>query len=241
MSLPVIGLTVYRALNRQGSPILSIGESYVRAVQQAGACPVLIPLGLPEASLDALLPRLDGVIFTGGGDLHPELYGSTDHPLVDDVDTDRDRVEIHLFKQTLQAGTPFMGICRGLQLINVAMGGTLYEDILDQRSGALHHQHNDLQPRNYLAHPVSIQTGSRLHGILGSPQTHVNSLHHQGIRELAPGLQATAFAPDGLIEAFELADHPFGLAVQWHPEWLQEHAEMRALFAAFVQAAGQRN
>ena len=237
MSLPLIGLTTYRFKNQYGAAQLAINEAYTAALSSAGAIPVLIPLGLPDEALTALLERLDGVLFTGGGDVHPERYGSQPHPLVDGVDSDRDRVEIHLLEQTVNAGLPFLGICRGLQVINVALGGTLYEDILDQRPNALRHQWFPEMARDHLAHPVQIESDSRLAAILDHADVRVNSLHHQGILRLADGLKATAHAPDGVIEAFELKDHPFGLAVQWHPEALQAHAPMRQIFRQFVLAA----
>jgi len=239
MPSPLIGLTTYRHLNPYGLPLNSITEAYVRAVSDAGALPTLIPLGLSENTLDALLARLDGIVFTGGGDVAPERYGSHPHALVDDVDADRDRVEVHLLKRTLEQGLPFLGICRGLQVINVALGGTLFEDILDQRANSLKHQYYPNWPRNYLAHTVRVEEGSRLGQMLGLPTVQVNSLHHQGIRDLAAPLQPTAFAPDGVIEAFELAGHPFGVAVQWHPEWLQEHPPMQSIFRTFVRAADE--
>ncbi len=239
MPSPLIGLTTYRHLNQYGLPLNSITEAYVRAVSKAGALPTLIPLGLTEETLDELLARLDGIIFTGGGDVSPERYGSQTHSLIDDVDPDRDRVEVHLLQRTLEQGLPFLGICRGLQVINVALGGTLFEDILDQRPNSLKHQYYPNWPRNYLAHTIQVEQGSRLGRLLELPTVQVNSLHHQGVRELAAPLQATAFAPDGVIEAFELAEHPFGLAVQWHPEWLQEHPPMQSIFRAFVRAADE--
>lgn len=237
LSAPLIGVTTYRFKNQYDAPQLAVNEAYTAALSNAGALPLLIPLGLPEAQLSALLLRLDGVLFTGGGDVHPERYGNRVHPLVDGVDSDRDRVEIHLLQKMLENGRPFLGICRGLQVINVALGGSLYEDILDQRPNALRHQYFPEMRRDYLAHEVKVESSSRLAGILGEKILFVNSLHHQGIQRLAGGLQATAFAPDGVIEAFELPEHPFGLAVQWHPEALQAHAPMRRIFREFVQAA----
>jgi putative glutamine amidotransferase len=240
MSAPLIGLTSFRHPNEQGHPLISINEAYVMAVASAGAAPLLIPLGLSEDSLDHILTRLDGIILTGGGDMQPDRYGSQPHPKLDGVDPDRDRVELYLARCGLAAKLPVLGICRGLQLINVALGGTLYEDILDQRPGALKHQYDPGWPRDYLAHPVSVEKDSRLAQILGTNEVQVNSLHHQGIRELTSSARSVAYAPDGLIEAIELRDYPYGLAVQWHPEWLPEHAAMRAIFADFVQAATQR-
>jgi len=234
---PIIGLTTFRALSPYGYQTLSLTEAYVQALDQAGACPVLIPLGLGESALSGLVKRLDGVLFTGGGDVHPERYGSVTHPKVSYVDEDRDRVEIQLLHEVISKELPVMGICRGLQLINVALGGSLYEDIQDQHPEAVKHDYFPGYPRNYLAHPVQVEAGSRIAQILGSASIQVNSLHHQGIRRLASGVKATAVAPDDVIEALELDGYPFGLAVQWHPEWLGEHLAMRSLFAAFVEAA----
>lgn len=240
MPKPLIGITTYRFFNSQHAPQLAINEAYSQALIQAGAAPVLIPLGLPEDALTDMLSRLDGVLFSGGGDVQPESYGSQPHPLVDGVDADRDRVEIFLARQITQTPIPFIGICRGLQVVNVALGGSLYEDILEQHTGAQRHQWSSDHPRNYLAHAVTLNPTSRVAAILGKPDIEVNSLHHQGINRLAPNLRAVAHAPDGIIEAIELPGHPFGLAVQWHPEWLQEHAPMRQFFQAFVQAAANQ-
>jgi putative glutamine amidotransferase len=158
---------------------------------------------------------------------------------VDNVDLDRDRVELHLLRKTVAAGQPFLGICRGLQVINVGLGGTLYEDILDQKPGSLHHSTSDELPRNHLAHNVRVEPNSQLSKILADPEVQVNSSHHQGIRQLASDLIPTAYAPDGIIEAFELPGARYALAVQWHPEWLQEHLPMQALFRSFVEACSR--
>jgi putative glutamine amidotransferase len=143
---------------------------------------------------------------------------------------------LYLLEQAQSMELPFLGICRGLQLINVGLGGSLYEHILEQHEGALQHQYSPDWPRDYLAHSVQVRRDSLLGNILGVSELHVNSLHHQGVKELAPRLRATAYAPDGLLEAFELPDFPFGLAVQWHPEWLLGQPSSRALFQAFVAA-----
>ena len=174
----------------------------------------------------------------GGGDIEPWRYASRPHPLVNSIDADRDQVEIDLLHQAVAAEVPTLGICRGLQLINVALGGSLYEDILDQHPGALEHQHFDNRPRDYRAHEVRIAPESKLGNILRQKRVAVNSLHHQGIRQLAPGLQPAAWAPDGIIEAVELSALPFGLAVQWHPEWLPQDDGMARLFSAFIEQAG---
>jgi putative glutamine amidotransferase len=214
-----------------------VTEAYVQAVAAAGGCPVLVPLGLIPEQLDNLLTRLDGILFTGGGDIDPSFYNTAPHPKVGDVDLDRDSVELYLLERAVDQEIPFLGICRGLQLVNVGLGGTLYADISMQRAGSLRHDYYPDYPRDYLAHRVDLRAGSQLAGILGESPLEVNSLHHQGIDRLAPGLAPIASAPDGIVEAVELPEHPFGLAVQWHPEWLGTHAPMRALFQVFVQAA----
>jgi putative glutamine amidotransferase len=241
MAAPLIGITTDRYSGGLGLTQQGITQAYIESIYQAGGCPVLIPLGGPAEAYVELVGRLDGVLFTGGGDVHPAAYASQPHPKVAYVDEDRDRVEIALVSLTLERRLPFLGICRGLQLINVAMGGTLFEDIADQRPDSLRHDYSPDFPRNFLAHPIDIEGGSLLAQVLGLRQAQVNSLHHQAARRLADGLVPTAISPDGVVEAVELADYPFGLAVQWHPEWLPEHLSMRALFQAFIQAAEPRH
>jgi putative glutamine amidotransferase len=238
MSAPLIGITTYRQPHLQGFPLISIAEAYVQAVFQAGGIPVLIPLGIPDHQLQDLLTRLDGILFSGGGDIDPDRFGADPHPEVSFVDSDRDRIEIQLVLDAVQRGTPFLGICRGIQTVNVALGGTLYTHIPDQRPSGVHHPYIEGNPRDYLAHSVQVQPETRLFNILGQSSLQVNSMHHQGIERPAPGTLVTAHAPDGLIEAIELSDHRFGIAVQWHPEWLTGQAPMRALFRAFVEVTG---
>lgn len=237
MNAPLIGLTTTRNLNNGCNAQFSLGIDYSNSVLRAGGIPVLIPLGQPEEQLEQLISRLDGMIFSGGGDILPDHYHGTQHPLVSYVDEDRDRVEFLLFKQILSRKMPFFGICRGFQVINVALGGTLYEDILDQKPGSLRHQYHPDYARDYLAHPVKIEADSKLAKITADLEVNVNSFHHQGIRQLASELRATAYAPDGIVEGIEMIDYPYGLAVQWHPENLYAYPKMRALFEAFVEAA----
>ena len=237
MIRPLIGITTARVLNNAHIHVMSVAEAYVQAVYQAGGLPLLIPLGISDADLAPLLVKLHGLLLTGGGDIDPARYGGQPHPKVYDIDHDRDRLELNLVVKASQAGMPFLGICRGFQVVNVAFGGTLYEDILDQHPGALKHDYFPGYPRDQLVHPVQVTQGSHLAEILAQTQVEVNSLHHQGVRQVPPDLRTTALAPDGIPEAVELRGHPFGLAVQWHPEWLQVHAPMRRLFQAFVEAA----
>jgi putative glutamine amidotransferase len=241
LNQPLIGITSSRIPQRYVRAQFGVTEAYVQAVARAHGLPVLIPLGLPESYLLELLQRLDGVLFSGGGDVHPRAYGSQPHPKVRGTDEDRDRIEITLLQQARRMDLPILGICRGLQVINVALGGTLYEDIQEQRPGAIQHQYFGLRPRDHRAHPVEILPGSQLRELLGQSSPEVNSLHHQGIRELAAGLTASAYSPDGLIEAFEVPGSRFTLAVQWHPEWLPEDPAMQSLFAHFVSASANHH
>ena len=236
MAYPLIGLTCYRTIKPKNRPAVGLTETYLKSVLQAGGAPVVIPLGIGAETVAQIVSRLDGVLFTGGGDIHPERYGSQWHPQVDEVDTDRDEVEVQLLREVIAQRKPFLGICRGIQLINVALGGTLYEDIADQRPNSIRHPCWP-GPRDFLAHTVRLERGSLLQQLTGQAELQVNSLHHQGLRQVAPGLRVTALASDGLVEGIEYADRPFGLGVQWHPEELQQYAPMRALFTAFVDAA----
>lgn len=239
MAPPLIGITASRLHNSAGTPMIALNEVYTRSVARAGALPVIIPLGLADETLLTLLARLDGVLFSGGGDVETTRYRGADHPCVAGVDPDRDRVELLLVEQAVHRGVPFLGICRGIQVINVALGGTLYSHIADQHPGALKHDYYPDYPRHHPAHEVKIMAGSRLAEILGVTQVATNSLHHQGLQQVAPGLQVLAHAPDGLAEAVVYESHPFGLAVQWHPEWMPDSLPMQALFRAFAAAASQ--
>lgn len=238
MPAPLIGVTSNYNPPKEG-PLgtIVVGKSYIQAVLRAGGLPVVIPVGLSETELSMLFPRLDGILLTGGGDIDPNRFQGSPHPRVYDIDERRDRLEIGLVKLAAENGKPFMGICRGIQVINVALGGTLYTHIADQMAGAARHDYYPDIPRDYLAHPVTIDPGSRLASCLGGERFEVNSLHHQGIERLAASLVAVAHAANSLIEGVELPGHPFGLGVQWHPEWMQAHDPQRRLFQALVQAA----
>lgn len=240
MPRPIIGLTAYRKASAQTppAPLMALPLSYIDAVIAAGGVPLLIPMGLDEAALADVVARLDGLLLPGGGDIAGEHYGSAHADFIFDVDPDRDRVELFLARQAVARQMPLLAICRGHQMLNVALGGTLYEDVLQWMPGAIKHDFFGLFPRNHQAHDVIIEPGSRLSATLGRSSVCVNSLHHQGIRDLAPGLKAAAHAPDGLIEAVEVDDHPFALGVQWHPENLYlDNPGMLALFRGLVESA----
>lgn len=233
---PVIGITTYEGKNPDGLPTVMLLQAYVYAILEAGGVPVLIPSMLADGRWDVLYERLDGVVFSGGGDIAAEYFNGEDHPRIDGVDHLRDTVELSLLRAVVNNGKPFLGICRGIQLINVGLGGTLYEHLGEQFRGEIDHTYPTTM-RTHLVHEVKIEEGTRIADVVGESVLRVNSLHHQGLREIAPGLHVTGYAPDGLVEAVELLDHPFGLAVQWHPEWLTDQQSTRNLFKAFVDAA----
>lgn len=234
----VIGITTYNSTNSYGQPLILLQQAYVKAIMQAGGVPVLIPALVTHDGWDALYARLDGILFSGGGDIGLEFAPGDPHPRIDDVDPERDSVELKMLNAAASDGKPFLGICRGCQVMNVALGGTLYTHIPDQLPNALDHSYPG-NLRTVLVHQVKIEEGTHVAEIFGQPIIKVNSLHHQGIKDLAPSVRATGHAPDGLVEAIELPDHPFGLAVQWHPEWLTDQDGTRNLFKQFVDAAGK--
>ncbi|VAW39512.1 Para-aminobenzoate synthase, amidotransferase component [hydrothermal vent metagenome] len=237
---PLIGCTTYRKASNQTRPIEIIGlmPSYLEAISAAGGIPVMIPLGLSEADLLEIVQRVDGIVLPGGGDIEPSVYEGTRHNLVLSVDEDRDRVEMVVARTAVFHKKPLLAICRGVQLLNVSLSGSLWEDVEVMMPQAMRHEFVNSNPRNYLAHDVTIEADSLLAKLLDCTETAVNSLHHQGIRRLADGLRVTAVAPDGLIEGVEVIDHPYAIGVQWHPENIIHNApHMLGLFRGLVEAA----
>ncbi len=235
---PLIGIPGRSDQSSHGSPVFSQNRTYVEALARAGGAPVLIPLNLDERALRTIYERLGGLLLAGGVDVHPRRYGETIHEKCGRIDEARDAVELTLTGWTLAERLPVLAICRGVQVLNVAAGGTLYQDIASQAHGFLKHDYWPDYPRHLLSHAVTVNSGSCLAAILGGRQVAVNSMHHQAVKDLAPNFTVAARSPDGLIEAIEARDHPFALGVQWHPEELVEDAPpMRRLFEEFVSAA----
>jgi putative glutamine amidotransferase len=205
----------------KGMTLQYVEERMALAVHRAGAVPVGLPDLKDPAATDAVLSRVDGLVLAGGADLSPTSYG--EQPLRPEWSGDaiRDAYELALVQGARARGLPILGVCRGIQLLNVALGGRLYQDIVTQREQAL--VHRDWHQYDALGHPIRIDPESwvcRIYG--GATALHVNSVHHQGLRELAPPLRATAWAPDGVIEAVEMQDRDeWIMGVQWHPEWLE--------------------
>ncbi len=242
---PVIGVAMQTLPAKPGGDLPTcwiMGQRYVEALRAVGALPWLIPL-LPQDpdTLAGIFDRLDGVFLTGGVDVDPSRYGENKHPKCGTTDPDRDAVEIKLLEHATVANKPVLAVCRGIQILNVARGGTLYQDVAEQVPAAMKHDYfpTPAQPsRSYLAHEISVKADSRLGELFGEPVVPVNSMHHQAIKDLAPGLRPTAFAPDGIIEAVEGEREKFLVAVQWHPEELLDtQPGMKRLFTAFAAAA----
>jgi len=234
---PYIGITSTLLKNESGSFICQVNQTYINAIQKASGIPVIIPVGLDETDLTSLLSKLDGLLFTGGGDIEPKRFNGVGHPKIYGVSPERDDLEFSLLTQALNAEKPILAICRGVQILNVAFGGKLYTHIQDQLVPALKHDWFPKFPRDKLAHTVNLTINSKLHRIFGKDMIQVNSLHHQGIATIGKGLVATAFAPDNLVEGLEVKGADFALGVQWHPECLPDNANMQALFCAFINAS----
>jgi putative glutamine amidotransferase len=231
---PRIGLTVSTtpAGGERSSPRYSIPVPYVRCVEEAGGLAVLLPTTDPARAAECL-DLVDGVVLIGGDDVDPVLYGAAKRTDCGDVDRARDDFEIALVAAADRAGLPSLGICRGIQVMNVALGGTLHQHVPADVPDALEHRVQTYEA----AHPVSVERGSRLASILGSSPVVVNSHHHQAVDRCAARLAVTARAPDGVVEAAEAPDHPFLVAVQWHPERMPSAESTRRLFRALVDAA----
>jgi putative glutamine amidotransferase len=238
MPKPLIGITTRNGKDADGHPLTALQHTYTRAILQADGLPILIPSMLMEEDFLDLYSRVSGILFTGGGDVSLEYFNGSAHPRIGEVDQARDLTEISLMRAAVNDGKPILGICRGAQVMNVVFGGTLYTHIIDQLKGALDHDYpGDL--RRVLVHPIRVDESTRSAEIFGETLLNVNSLHHQGLKDIAPGLLATGYAPDGLVEVVEIPSHPYAVSVQWHPEWLTDQIPMQRLFKSFVDASGR--
>jgi putative glutamine amidotransferase len=221
-----------------GAERTGLNAAYVRSVLAAGAVPVMLsPLMGPSFAARAL-DGVDGLVLTGGEDMDPAWYQAEPHPRANPPSRERDLFELALFATARQRELPILGICRGIQVINVALGGTLWQDLPSERPGPV--DHYPAVARNERTHAVRLEPGTITAAALGATEIRVNSFHHQAIRDLAPRLAATGWSEDGLIEAVESAQgQPWLLAVQWHPEEMQaEHRSPdRGLFRALVERA----
>jgi putative glutamine amidotransferase len=240
---PVIGITAFetRYPEPPHAPLFALNRRYVAAIEAAGGAPLILPPGLGPTALDAIFARLDGLLLSGGGDVDPAYYDEAPHPALTSVSPDRDDTEMAFARRAVEADTPLLAVCRGIQVLNVALGGSLVQDIPTQRPGSLEHMPDRTKvARDHHTHAIQIEPGTRLQQVLGAEQVGVNSWHHQSLKQVAPRLKVSACSPDGVIEAVELPDRRFVIGVQWHPEWLTDRQpEMRRLFEALVEAAQQ--
>lgn len=223
-------------------PVNAQNTAYSNAVIRAGGLPMLVPVEVTGDLLKELFDQVDGILFCGGGDIDPVYYHEP--PSVDNLDTiqnDRDTHELDLMRLSIEGHKPFFAICRGIQVMNVAVGGNLYQDLYSQVPNVMRHDYyyaDDHLPRSYIAHEVKLEKTSLISKIVGADQLMVNSLHHQAVKEVPSALHIAGRADDGVIEVVEVPKHPFGLGVQWHPEELTtEHKSARKMFAAFIESA----
>ncbi len=237
---PLIGITGRKDTSARllNSPMFSVGQTYVRAIHGAGGTPVILPPVMTDADWASILDRLDGILLSGGEDIAPTHYNQPPAAWMGGVDVERDRSELGLVRAILDRHLPILGICRGHQALNVALGGELYQDITAQVSDAIEHAYVPGRPMETIVHTVRLAPDSRLAEILGGPEHDVNSAHHQAVSTPGDGLRIVGHAPDGVIEALEMPEYPFCISVQWHPEaMVKVSPTMVPLFKAFVGAA----
>ena len=239
MSRPLIGISTSVTIE-QAPERAYVNASYLRAVQGAGGVPVLLPPHLDDGAREELCRRIHGLVLTGGGDLDPRRFGEEPHATVYDVSAARDALELGLTRSALDSELPLFAICRGIQVLNVALGGTLYQDIPSELPTEI--THSQKARRQERTHAVTVSGETRLADVLGAHEITVNSFHHQSIRKLGSGLREVAWAPDGVIEGVEMPDAPvLVLGVQWHPEDLVDVDPAAAnLFRALVDSAAKR-
>lgn len=226
-------------------PLIAVAQNrrmsdYVESIRRAGGEPIEVVPG--SETPEQILARVDGLMLTGGGDVDPALYGEVANTTFQAAEDGRDAFEIALSRAAVANKMPFLAICRGMQVLNVAMGGTLVQDIPSEVTGAL--EHSLPEPRFAIAHEVWVSKGSKLATMLADHMEdgetcHVNSRHHQAVKQAAKGFEVTATSPDGVVEAMEKPDSPFCVAVQWHPENFWRTGEFRELFEGLVKAANQ--
>jgi putative glutamine amidotransferase len=239
MPRPLIGVTTSISVNAYPERAF-LNSSYIRAVQQAGGTPVLLPPPLVGDARDELWNRLHGLLLTGGADIDPARFGELPHATVYDVSESRDDLEFSVVDAALGAGIPVFAICRGIQVLNVALGGTLIQDVPSEIGTQV--THSQPERRHVATHRVTVNGETKMVEVLGGHELRVNSFHHQAIKKLGRGLRDVAWADDGVIEAVELPDaRSLVLGVQWHPEELADHDPAAAsFFRALVSAAAQR-
>ena len=234
---PRIALAAFRVQKPGSTPAYSAREELVRAILTAGGRPYLLPSALQLDTLPEVISEFDGLFISGGGDIHPDFFNGEMHPSLNGIDRERDAFELELCRLAVAMDMAVLGICRGQQVLDVALGGNLVVDIPSELLKAGRHMWWPGYKRSRLSHPVRLEESSRLAGIMGGREFMVNSLHHQSVKDLGEGLKVAATAPDGVIEALEMPGKRFVVSVQWHPEWLPDYEQMRRIFKEFVEAS----
>jgi putative glutamine amidotransferase len=234
---PLVGLPTLAIPPGPKPPRFGINQSYVRALTAAGCAPVLIPLLDDEERLRAIYERLDGIVLPGGADVAPQEYGEEPIGDLNVVEALRDRTELTLARWAFADDLPTLGICRGQQVLNVALGGSLWQDLRHQGVTSVEHSDADGRARTALMHRVRLDPDSRLAQLIDETNIEVNSLHHQAVKTVAPPLKITGTSEDGVIESLESDDRRFLIAVQWHPEEIDTLPWVQRLFAGFARAA----
>lgn len=241
--LPIIGISATLIAVESGQFMglerVALGEGYIQAIQLSGGIPIILPILKDRAFIRQQMQFIDGLILSGGYDVSPLLYGEEPNKNLGALCLDRDHYELHLLEIARDLHKPILGICRGLQLINVAFGGTLYQDLESGFPHAL--QHDQKSKPEEATHTVTLTACTKLQQVMQENVILTNSFHHQAIKDLAPGIMVNAYAKDGIIEGIESKEDAFVLGVQWHPElMLSKHPKMLKLFRAFIEATHLR-
>lgn len=241
MTIPVIGISASMLVTEEGSCLGNeqayVNKHYVKALTAVGAAPLLLPIiENNDALIKVQLEKIDGLLLSGGYDVNPLLYGEEPLPELEYILPERDEYEIKLIQFALEMKKPILGICRGMQILNVACGGTLYQDL--SQFSLKHLKHQQKSKTDTASHSVEFVSGTNLHNIMGIDDTRINTFHHQAIKELAPGFVVNAKAKDGIIEGFEKKDADFIIGLQWHPEMMMERdTSMLKIFQRFISVA----
>ncbi|WP_156291029.1 gamma-glutamyl-gamma-aminobutyrate hydrolase family protein [Oceanobacillus salinisoli] len=229
---PIIGITSSMETDKTH---YAVTNRNIKAIVQAGGMPVMLPYLLEEEDLNQIANQMDGLYATGGFDIDPTLFGEEPHPQLGTIIPERDHFEIELMKKMLALDKPILGVCRGSQTLNIAVGGDMYQDIYAQMDGELL-QHSQKAPREHGSHFVNVLENSLLHRLTGQEKIKVNSYHHQSNRRVGDGFQISGLANDGVIEAVESKEHTYALGVQWHPEAMNDEASQK-IYQGFIEAS----
>ncbi|MGL5099612.1 MAG: gamma-glutamyl-gamma-aminobutyrate hydrolase family protein [Fusobacteriaceae bacterium] len=232
---PLIGITTTSEIRDNGKVFISLNNTYKEAVILGGGIPFLIPVNNPEYAKE-IVQHLDGILFSGGEDVHPIFYGEAPLIKIGTVNPDRDRWELELFKEARKKMIPLLGICRGCQIINIALGGTLYQDIDSQIPGVNGHHPVGIKG-DEIYHHINIDPTSELYKIFTTQKLGINSFHHQSVKKLGEGLVSSAFSEDGIIEAYQYSEieNNYIMGIQWHPEaMVNKHQEFKKIFENFI-------